>query len=274
MTIEGDDHEALVRANELAWDIVAAKYALEVERDVEMLRSGGTSLLPPELDTLAPLLPHCRRAIHLQCSHGTDALSLWRLGAREVVGIDLSAEMLAQARRKAELLGAPAAWHHADVLAPPAELDGTAELVFTGKGALPWVLDLTAWAAVVARLLAPGGHFYIYEGHPLNWIFDPAAAELRLRNGADYFAQTARANDDFPGLYLERRAPPGAAPAQAFERQWGLGEIVTALVAAGLVVLRLSEHPEHFWPQFPHVAADQLARVPHTFSLLMRKPAR
>lgn len=267
-----DEREALRRANEAAWDAIAEKYAPEVERDVELLRSGGTTLLPAEVDALAPVLRACRRAVHLQCSHGADALSLWRLGAREVVGVDLSGRMLALARRKAELLGAPAIWYHADVLAPPEELTGTADLVYTGKGALPWVLDLEGWAGVVARLLVPGGHLYVFEGHPLNWVFDPAAADLRLREGADYFARSPRANDDFPGLYLERHAAPGAAPARAFERQWGLGEIVTALVDAGLAVLRLAEHAEHFWPQFPHVPPGRLVRVPHTFSLLMRKP--
>jgi SAM-dependent methyltransferase len=267
------DREALRDANEAAWNVVAAKYAPDVEADVALIRSGGTSLLPPELDALAPLLPRCGRAIHLQCSHGLDALSLWRLGAREVVGIDLSERMLALARRKAELLGAPATWHHADVLAPPAELAGTADLVYTGKGALPWVLELDEWARVAARLLEPGGHFYLYEGHPLNWVWAPDAADVSLRADWDYFARTARVNDDFPGRFLDNAAPPGTEPRRAYERQWSLGEVVTALAEAGLVLEWLSEHPEHFWPQFPHVPADQLRRLPHTFSLLMRKPA-
>lgn len=267
------DCEVLRRANEAAWDIVAAKYAPQVRRDVERLRSGGSSLLPPELDALGPLLAPGGRAIHLQCSHGTDTLSLWRLGAWEVVGLDLSERMLGLARRKAALLGAPATWYHAEVLAPPEELARTANIVYTGKGALPWVLDLTRWAGVVARLLAPGGHLYIYEGHPLNWIWTPDAIELRLRPDGDYFARSVRANDDFPGMFLDHVAPKGVDPARAFERQWGLGEVVSALAEAGLSLVRLTEHREHFWPQFPHVPADQLRRLPHTFSLLMPRPA-
>jgi SAM-dependent methyltransferase len=271
--VPDEDRDALRRANEAAWDVVAARYAPDVERDVEMLRSGGTSLFPVEMDVLAPIVRGCGRAIHLQCSHGLDALSLWRMGAREVVGVDLSGRMLALARRKAELLGAPATWHHADVLAPPAQLYGTAGLVYTGKGALPWVLDLGTWAGVAARLLAPGGHLYVFEGHPLNWVWEPGAAETKLRAGWDYFARSPRVNDDFPGLFLANAAPPGAEPARAFERQWGICEVVSALAGAGLVLECLGEHPEHFWPQFPHVPAHELSRLPHTFSLLMRKPA-
>lgn len=267
------EREELRRANEAAWNVVAAKYAPEVEHDARLLSSGGTSLLPPELDALAPILAS-GRAVHLQCSHGTDALSLWKLGAREVVGLDISERMLALARRKAELLDAPATWCHADVLAPPDHLDGTADLVYTGKGALPWVLDLAAWAGVVARLLVPGGHFYIYEGHPLNWLWVHQAPDLRLRPGADYFARAPRVSDDFPGLFLQAAAAEGAQPERAFERQWTLGEVVSALAAAGLTLVSLTEHAGHFWPQFPNVPAHRLRLLPHTFGLLMRRPAR
>ena len=40
-----------------------------------------------------PLLGQGGRAVHLQCSHGLDTLSLWRLGAPSVVGLDFSERM-------------------------------------------------------------------------------------------------------------------------------------------------------------------------------------
>jgi SAM-dependent methyltransferase len=268
-----DEPNAELRdANEAAWDLVAAKYAADVEQDVALLRSGGSSLLQVEMPFLTPLLSTGGRAVHLQCSHGSDALSLWRLGAREVVGLDLSARMLALARRKSELLSAPATWVHADVLSPPADLAHTADVVYTGKGALPWVLDLERWAAVVASLLVSGGHLYVHEGHPLNWLWDSEASDIRLRPDADYFARSPRVNVDFPGRFLEAVAQRHhSIAAHAVEHQWGLGEIISALTAAGLTLMRLVEHPQHFWPQFAHMPADQLGRVPHTFSLLMRR---
>lgn len=262
----------LAAANRAAWNLIAAeKFAPDLERDVQLLRSGGTSLLPIEIAELTPLVTRCRRAIHLQCSHGMDALSLWKLGAREVVGVDFAEGMLALARRKAESLGAPATFHCADVLAPPAELAASADLVYTGKGALCWVSDLARWAEVAAGLLAPNGHLYVFEGHPLNWIWEPEASDLALRADGDYFAREARVNRDFPGLFLENAARPGESPEQAFERQWLLGEIVTSLARAGLELLTLREHAANFWPQFPHVPDERARRVPHTFSLLMRR---
>src|SRR5205807_176784 len=154
-------------------------YEQWIARDIEFLRGGGKNLMAPELRFLQDLSSWCGRAIHLQCAGGRDTLSLWNHGAREVIGIDISDRMIECARRKSQALGAPAAWHCCDVLQAPHELDGTADLVYSGRGALCWVLDIAAWANVVARLLKPGGRLYVFEGHPLDWVWDCEAAEFK-----------------------------------------------------------------------------------------------
>lgn len=267
------DVKELERENERAWDIVArSKYADDVDADVALLEAGGTSLMSHELRLLGDLDPWCGRAIHLQCSHGLDALSLWKLGAREIIGIDISQSMLALADRKARLLGAPARWIHSDVLEVPLDLNGTADLVYTGKGALPWVMDLEGWAAVVERLLKPGGRLFVFEGHPLNWVWEPEASEFMLRpDGGDYFSAEPRGNRDFPGSLLEQQAAEGSHALRARERQWTLGEIVTRLVEAGLTLERIEEYPEQYWRLFTKIPAPVIQRLPHTFSLSMRK---
>ena len=47
-----------------------------------------------------------------------------------------------------------------------------ADLVYTGRGAILWLQDLDAWAAVLRRLLAPAGRLVIFDGHPAEWLFD------------------------------------------------------------------------------------------------------
>jgi len=268
--------EDLQKINERAWDIVArSKYVHDVEQDVASLSAGGTSLMSHERRLLGNLSSWCQRAIHLQCSHGLDALSLWKLGAREVVGIDISAAMLDLAQRKAHMMSAPATWIHSDVLEVPANLNATADLVYTGKGALPWVTDLERWAAVIVRLLKPGGRLYVFEGHPLNWVWEPEASDFRLRpDVGDYFTAELRANRDFPASGLEQAAGSGGPVSRAIERQWTLGEVVTKLAEAGLTLERLEEHPEQYWPLFRDIPEGMVARLPHTFSLLMRKQAQ
>ena len=65
-----------------------------VDEAVELIRSGGSNLFPVEDDLIGDLHGRCRRAIHLQCAGGRDTLSLWNLGADEVVGVDFSPRML------------------------------------------------------------------------------------------------------------------------------------------------------------------------------------
>jgi SAM-dependent methyltransferase len=267
------DLNELHRENERVWDIVArSKYSRDVDGDVAFLKAGGTGLMSHELRLLGDLTSWCGRAIHLQCSHGLDALSLWKLGAREVTGVDISECMLELAERKARLLAAPATWIHCNVLDVPAELNATADLVYTGKGALPWVMDLGRWAAVIERLLKPGGRLFVFEGHPLNWVWEPEASEYRLRpDGGDYFWAEPRANRDFPASGFKQEVASAPPALSARERQWTLGEIVTRLADVGLRLERLEEHPEQYWPLFREIPPTVVERLPHTFSLCMRK---
>ena len=81
-----------------AWELTAReKYAPALEPDIARLNAGKTSLQPVERDRLTDLSTWCRPAVHLQCSHGQSTISLWKLGAHEVIGVDFSANMFAQA---------------------------------------------------------------------------------------------------------------------------------------------------------------------------------
>lgn len=262
------------QANRAAWNESARHYEQEIQRDVAFLRAGGKNLMEPELRLLTGLDRWCHRAIHLQCAGGLDTLSLWNHGAHEVVGVDISDGMIACARVKAAALGAPATWYRCDVLETPAELDGTADLVYTGRGALCWIMDIDAWAAVVGRLLRPGGgRLYVFEGHPLDWVWDMESPELRFDPEpcyGDYFSTGICADQGWSSQYIpERDLPPKDQQTVKYERQWNLGQIVTALVHAGLRLEHLEEHREQFWDHFPRLPKDVLDRLPHTFSLLM-----
>jgi SAM-dependent methyltransferase len=270
-TAEPVDLTAFHKETGAAWDETAANYERDAAEDTALLRAGGSSLMEPERLVLGDLSPWCKRAVHLQCSGGQEALSLLRQGASEVVGVDISPRMIGVARRKGEALGAPAAWYVADVLETPLELDGTADLVYTGRGALPWIMDIVAWAKVVARLLKPGGRLFVFEGHPLDWVWDTSANEYRLdAQHGDYFS-TALNDQRWPMPFLDRRVERPADAPRAREHQWTLGDVLNALVGVGLMLERFEEHRDLYWGQFPHLPDDLTRRLPHTFSLLMRK---
>ena len=263
------DIAALHEGNRDAWNRTArGGYGQDIDADVELLKNGGTNLMPNEIRVLGNIKKD--RTIHLQCSHGLDALSLWKLGAKEIIGVDISEEMLAVAKKKSDALNAPATWIRSDVLETPAELNGTADLVHTGRGAICWMMDLDAWAATVARLLKPGGHLFLFEGHPLDFLWETEASTYELRPGATYFTPGHEEERGFPYHAAEQVDPTN--PVQLTSRIWTLGQVITATIRAGLRIELLEEHPEPFWDQFKQIPAETLARLPHTFTLLATKP--
>ncbi|MFC7331151.1 class I SAM-dependent methyltransferase [Marinactinospora rubrisoli] len=253
-------------ANRAAWDQAAVRYTEELPAAVERLRAGHSSVHPVERAALGDLAPWCRRAVHLQCASGEDTLSLLTEGAGEVVGVDISAAHIANARSTAAALGAPAEFHVCDVLDTPRELDGTADLVYTGRGALCWLHDLDGWAAVAARLLRPGGLLSVFDGHPAAWLFDREPAHPRY-SGIDYFAH-AESNIGWSADYIGALA---GEPSVKYERLWTIGQVVQALIDAGLTITRLAELPDAFWAEFPNMPEEVRRRLPSTFLLHARR---
>jgi hypothetical protein len=129
--------------------------------------------------------------------------------------------------------------------------------VYTGKGALIWMSDLTAWAMDVARLLRPAGHLFVYEAHPMVPLWSWDEDQLRIRTDRSYFSRSHE-NDTFPA-------------GGATEWQRTLGQIITAVVSAGLEVLHVGEHAEPFWRPDGIEAAAWQGRLPNTFTLLARR---
>ncbi len=257
-------------ATRLAWDEAAERYERWLDEAVELIRSGGTNLFGAEIELIGGLHGRCRRAIHLQCAGGRDTLSLWNLGAEEVIGVDFSSRMLELAERLTAATGAPARWILSDVLDAPRELDGTADLVYTGRGSLIWLQDLDAWAAVVARLLAPGGRFVLFEGHPIEWLFDADEDGRWIATGYDYFAGP-EASRGWAPEYIDQLSIADEEQSLKFARAWTLGEVITALLGTDLVLERVAEHPIDWWGGHADVRPEDRARVPLSFSVVAHR---
>ena len=264
---ERADLRAMHAANAAAWDEAAERYEGWFDEAVDLIRAGGSNLFPIEAALIGDLNGRCRRAIHLQCAGGRDTLSLWNLGADEVVGVDFSPRMIALARRLSEAVGAPARWIESDELDTPAELDGTGDLVYTGRGALIWLHDLDAWAAVVRRLLSAVGRFVVFDGHPAEWLFDVGSDGRWEATDYDYFAGP-EASKGWAPEYIDRLSLPDDDQRWKFARAWTLGEIVTSLLRAGLDVREVAEHPVDWWGGHRDVRPQERGRIPLSFSIV------
>jgi SAM-dependent methyltransferase len=221
--------------------------------------------------------------IHLQCHIGTDTLSVARLGAR-MTGLDLSPVSLEHARRLAADAGADIDYVEADTYSAVAAVDGrTFDLVYTGIGALCWLPDIDRWAQVVASLLAPGGRLFIREGHPVLWALDWERDDDRLELAFPYFTQPEPTRWDDDGTYVA--VPDGTSFTHTVSYDWnhGLGQILTAVLDAGLVIERFEEHREVPWrpfelfepsPDHPGefvLPEHRRERMPCTYTLVARR---
>ena len=248
--------DRVTQANREAWEDASRKHVREYDGLLAQA-AAGSSLNAVERELLGRILAGAPDVVHLQSGHGLDDTALVQAGAKSVIGIDYSAVAAGAAQRRADDLGL--ACRYVVGLVPGVPLaDGCADLVYAGKGALIWMSDIGAWAAEAARLLRPGGHLFVYEGHPAVplWTWDEDAP--RIRDDRSYFARS-HVNDSFPAR-------------GATEWQHTLGQIVTAVITAGMELLSLAEYPEPFWQPGGVSAAAWDGRLPNAYSLLARRP--
>ena len=234
-----------IAANKRLWDTWTKIHAEGDFYDLAAFREGGVRLRPYELELIGPV--EGRSLLHLQCHFGIDTLSFARLGAR-VTGADLSPAAVELAGSLAVDLGFPdARFVQSNLYDLPSHLAGEFDIVYTSRGVLGWLPDIRAWARVVSHFLAPGGTFFISEIHPVAQAFEMegvAAGELRLTY--PYWEHADPITSAVTGSSADPTADVGEG---VVEHGWGhgLGEIVTALIEAGLRIETLVEHPFLAW---------------------------
>ena len=242
-----DDYVTLNRAS---WDERAPAHAASPGYSVNRFVADPTFLSDVVRFDL-PLLGDVTglRGVHLQCHIGTDTISLSRLGAR-MTGLDFSSAALEQGRALAAATGSDVDFVEADVYDAAAVLEpGSFDLVFTGIGALCWLPDVRRWAGVVADLLAPGGRLFIREGHPMLWSLADVRPDHLLVVDHAYFEQVEPLVWDGGGTYVQTDVE--FVHNTTLEWNHGLGEIVTALMDAGLTITALAEHDSVPWEALP-----------------------
>ena len=255
------------RLNRANWDERVAIHlgpGSDYSSNLSQLRAGRRRLDPITEAELGPF--GGLRLLHLQCHFGADTLALAQRGA-EVVGLDFSAPAIAAARGLAAELGlsGTARFVQADIYEAARALPepGGFDRVFVTWGASGWLPDIAGWARAVAHFLKPGGRFYFAEAHSAALVLDDRVAAPDGRPGwfAPYLGRE-------PLRLVETcdYADPGAVLRNAETCQWlhPLGDVVSALIAAGLRLDWLHEHDGVTWRMFGQLVegTDGLCRWP------------
>jgi len=181
------DRPEHVQENARYWDGMADDWVASGERNwAQAEPTWGNWGRPEDEVGMLPADMAGMRAIELGC--GTGYVSAWmaRRGA-EVVGVDVSREQLATARRlQAEHGLAGITFVEASAEAVP-EPDGSFDFAISEYGAAIWC-DPHAWIPEAHRLLRPGGRLRFLGNHPLVMCCygpDGSPAEERLHR--DWF---------------------------------------------------------------------------------------
>ncbi|HWQ13378.1 MAG TPA: class I SAM-dependent methyltransferase [Roseiflexaceae bacterium] len=279
----------LHEVNRLAWNEATKAHNSHKADQARFLREGGSTLYPEELELLGEL--RGKTLLHLQCNAGQDTLSLASRGAR-VTGVDISDEAIAFARQLAADSGIPGTFHRADVydwLEEAAARGERFDLVFSSYGAIIWLSDLLAWARGITALLNPGGRFVLVEFHPILAMLDERGERVVGHYGGGRLMSFEEGIGDYVAWAGSLLAPSGYLegvvgfrnPHPGHEFNWGLSEVVTALLEAGLRLETLREYPyANGFPAYEGTVllpggrfapAEGRPTVPLMFSLSARK---
>jgi SAM-dependent methyltransferase len=197
----------------------------------QAMRASGTGLNDDlERPALARLLPDVRGAsvLELGCGDGSLARELACAGAREVLAVDASERMLAEAARVPH---PQVRYERSDMeaLRRPA---GQTDLVVSSL-ALHYVADYRGLVGRVAQWLRPGGAFVFSQEHPVCTAASPMTGWLDLGHGRqvwpvdDYSDEGPRTQHWLGQVVVKYHRP--------------LSTVISELLAAGLALTGLAE---------------------------------
>jgi len=234
--------------------------------DPEFYRAGGSCLSVSEAAVLGEVAG--LKVLVTPAGTGEEALSLANLGANVTVldygeGLDAAREIATASSIDLAFISDDA--NGIDM----ANRDASFDLVYSTWGAVDWLDDLDDWARGIADMLKPAGRLVCYEEHPVAYMMKEERGQLVVANS--YFGEPI--DDDGDGEAEE------SVEIEGHERttfSWTVGDLVSALGAAGLGTLLLEEFPEsdrYQTPldQFERMDSESLWRVPAALLLVAIK---
>ncbi len=241
----------LHQENRLSWNAATDAHNSHKGDQAAFFRNGGNKLYPEEMELLGNIKG--LSVAHLLCNAGQDTLSLAQMGAM-VAGIDISETAIAFARKLSAESGVPATFHLMDIydwLEEAAKGTERFDIVLCSYGAIHWLSDLTTWAKGIAAILKPSGRFIAVDYHPVMAMFDE-----QLNRKFSYFRQgkavtmeqgvrdyVAARGKGLPSVGYVEGIKDFKNAYKAYRFPWGIGEIVTALLEAGMQLKLLKEYP-------------------------------
>ena len=153
------------------------------------------------------------------------------------------------------------------------------DIVFTSYGVLCCLPDLKKWAEEASAMVKPGGRFHIVEFHPIMQTLKKNAGGTVIMAHPYFNDGVIPYEPDGTGSYATPDKPINET---TYEWVHSIGEVVTAISNAGLIIDRLNEFPFTTGGDFMGCLEedepglwrypDSKHGVPLTFSIMATKP--
>jgi len=234
--------------NRDTWNQKVGIHAASEFYNMDGFLAGESSLNHYELQALGDVSG--KSLLHLQCHFGQDTLSFSRLGA-QCTGVDLSDEGIALAQKLNKELELDATFIRCNVLETSSYVKDQFDIVFTSYGTIGWLPDLKPWGKMIAERLKSGGVFYMVEFHPIVWMFDYLDDPTKIAYG---YQQKEVIYEEYKGTYAD---PNANIISKEYGWNHGLGEVITALIKAGLQIEYLNEYDQTPYEIFPKLVKQE-----------------
>ncbi len=259
----------VTRSNREAWDASAAAHERNPNwvRLCEGFKDPSFSTFDSTATDLLTTLPIVGKSVvQIGCNNGREILSALNLGASRGLGIDQSAEFLAQAEQLRSIAQIDCEFLNSNIYELPQNDAVDFDLALITIGVLNWMPDLTRFFKIVSERLKGNGQLLIYETHPFLEMFNPEAVDFRSPSFS-YFKESPFQQDEAI-VYDDSEEAKGPVSFWYIHR---LGEIVTACAQAGLTINSLVEYPHSNRETAYDGYENQPAQLPMSFSLLAKK---
>jgi len=231
--------------NRQSWNAATHQHHTHKPDLIERYQKGWNNLHDDDMALLGDLTG--KTVVHLQCNDGQDTICIAKFRGGTVTGIDISDYAIESARKLSGETGIPATFVRSDIFEWFDHNTTPFDVVYTSYGAIVWISDVQQWARGIAKSLKSGGKFVMIDFHPMMGMYEidwslqydyMGGKTVETGGVGDYVG------DDYEGQFKN--------PHQSYEFCWGMGDIIGAVLEAGLRLTHFKEYPYlNGWQRFP-----------------------
>jgi SAM-dependent methyltransferase len=240
--------------NRLSWNEATQRHRSHKPDLIADFKANPRELYPEDIFLLGDV--RGKTVAHLQCNDGQDTLSIAHHLGAIATGIDISDSAIEFARELSAETGIPATFVRADIFEWFTQNETPVDVIYTSYGTINWIADIQQWANGIAKNLKDGGKFAMIDFHGMMGMFN-----LDWTLGFDYMGgktyDTGGVGDYVGNDWEETYKNPHTA----YEFAWGVGDIVGAIIKAGLSIRHFEEYPYvNGWQRFPNMREGEGGR--------------